>query len=101
VVGYGIGVAHGGGAQPPARRKRSGASAAADGILDKLSAVGQNVVLPAITGKIKDLFGVDLSEELLSLNSSQQPAPRKRSAKKSTTRKGVAKKGAARKSSAS
>lgn len=100
VVGYGIGVAHGG-AQSTGRKRSGASSTAADGLLDKLSTVGQTVVLPAITGKIKDLFGIDLSDQLLSLNSSPQPAPRKQSAKKRAAKKAAVKKGAARKSSAS
>lgn len=34
-----------------------------DRFIDQLSTVGQDVVLPAIFGKIKELFGVDLSGE--------------------------------------
>lgn len=33
-----------------------------DRFIDQLSTVGQDVVLPALFGKIKELFGVDLSE---------------------------------------
>ena len=34
-----------------------------DRFIDQLSTVGQEVVLPALFGKIKELFGVDLSDE--------------------------------------
>jgi hypothetical protein len=44
-------------------RLQSEVSALGDRFIDEISSVGQNVVLPALLGKVKELFGVDLSNK--------------------------------------
>ncbi len=44
-------------------RLQTEVSALGDRFIDEISSVGQNVVLPALLGKVKELFGVDLSNK--------------------------------------
>ncbi|MFN2454123.1 MAG: hypothetical protein ABR577_07870 [Pyrinomonadaceae bacterium] len=44
-------------------RLQSEVSALGDRFIDEISSVGQNVVLPALMSKVKELFGVDLSNK--------------------------------------
>jgi hypothetical protein len=67
-------------------------------ISDELSGVAQTVLLPALVKKIKDTFGIDLSDKLLAARShrrttsSSKQAAKKHSAKKAGSKKGGAKK---------
>ena len=72
---------------PPARR-RSGRSDFGDHFMDELSGIGA-MVLPALNNKIKETFGVDLSDYLSIGHSAQK-------SRKSTTRKRAASKGSTR-----
>jgi len=89
ILGYSIAVVRQDGPAPARGRSRR-SNSSADNFFDGLSRVGMNVVLPAVTHKIKDLFGVDLTAQLLNLAS----GPAERSAPKRRTRatKGGAKK---------
>jgi hypothetical protein len=92
--------------KPSSRRRRQDSSA--DNFFDGVSRVGMNFVLPAITSKIKDVFGVDLSQQLLGLTSGEAhrretPARRKGAKKggtKRASRKGASKRRVAKKSGA-
>jgi ElaB/YqjD/DUF883 family membrane-anchored ribosome-binding protein len=107
IIGYSIAVVRQDDDKPSSRR-RSRSDSPADNFFDGLSRVGMNFVLPAITNKIKDIFGVDLSQQLLGLTSreperSETPARRRSSAKRSTKKsaqKGVSKKRATKKGGA-
>jgi hypothetical protein len=65
-------------------------------ISDELSGVAQTVLLPALARKIKNTFGIDLSDKLLAARSASRPT---RSSKK-TTKKSSAKKAGSKKSGA-
>lgn len=96
ILGYSIAVVRQDDGRP-ATRRRSRDSSPADGFFDGLSRVGMTFVLPAVTNKIREVFGVDLSQQLLSLASNEperrETRPRKRSSSKPGAKKG-AKKGA-------
>lgn len=98
IIGYSIAVVRQDDGKPSSR-SRSRSDSSADNFFDGLSRVGMNFVLPAVTNKIKDIFGVDLSQHLLGLTSGapeRREAPaRRRSRAKSSTKKG-AKKGASK-----
>lgn len=69
IMGYSIAVVRQDDKPAGRRRATRRGDSSADNFFDGLSRVGMNVVLPAVTHKIKDLFGVDLSAQLLSLTS--------------------------------
>ena len=87
VIGYSIAVVRQDTGRPAGRGRRPGS---ADNFFDGLSRVGMNMVLPMITHKIKDLFGVDLSEHLSALTSGE-PERRERRTRRKSTRKSPAK----------
>jgi hypothetical protein len=63
---------------------------------DEFSGVAQTILLPALGKKIKEKFGIDISDKLQAL----APAKRATSATKRTTKRSAAKKTAGKKSSA-
>lgn len=104
IIGYSIAVVRQDQGKPSSRR-RSRSDSSADNFFDGISRVGMNFVLPAVTNKIKDVFGVDLSQQLLSLTSAEPERPKtraRRSSARRSTKKGakkVAAKGRATKKS--
>lgn len=86
IIGYSIAVVRQDDGKPSSR-KRSASSA--DNFFDGLSRVGMNFVLPAVTNKIKDIFGVDLSQQLLGLTSGEPERRAPRTRRKSTTKSGT------------
>lgn len=76
VIGYSIAVMRQGEHHP---RRRSGSSSVADGLLNELATVGENILLPAVNDRIKNLFGIDLAEHLFR---HEKPKPRRASNKK-------------------
>jgi hypothetical protein len=90
ILGYSIAVVRQDNDKPASRSKRARTDSGADNFFDSLSRVGMNFVLPAVTHKIKDVFGVDLSQQLLGLTSSEP----ERRAPRTTKRKSSAKRGA-------
>jgi hypothetical protein len=102
IIGYSIAVVRQGDGKP-ASRKGSHSDSSADNFFDGISRVGMTFVLPAITSKIKDVFGVDLTPQLLGLTSGEQQrretrtrrstkkGAKKRASKKRTTKKRSAK----------
>ena len=97
ILGYSIAVVRQDGGRSSSRSRRRSDSST-DNFFDGLSRVGTNVILPVVTHKIKDLFGVDLSQQLLSLTSGEPERPRTRTRRKSTKKSG-SKKAAAKKRS--
>ncbi len=100
----GLGLAHSlGDAPSPNRRRKSGQAALNESLLSNLSGLSETL-MPTMTAKIKEMFGIDLSEYL------HRPAEivhrpviktaRKRTTKRSAASKGSTKKGSARKSPA-
>ncbi|MDT4952666.1 MAG: hypothetical protein QOJ02_804 [Acidobacteriota bacterium] len=70
-------------------------------ISDELSGVAQTVLLPALARKIKNTFGIDLSDKLLAARSASRPArSSKKAAKKAGSKKSGAKKSASGKRAA-
>jgi hypothetical protein len=66
-------------------------------ISDELSSVAQTILLPALAKKIKNTFGIDLSDKLLTA----KPANRStRSSKRTATKKSASKKSGGKKSGA-
>lgn len=85
IIGYSIAVVRQDEGRPSSRgRRRSDSSA--DNFFDGISRVGMTFVLPAITSKIRDVFGVDLSQQLLGLTSGEPERPEKPARKRSTKR---------------
>jgi ElaB/YqjD/DUF883 family membrane-anchored ribosome-binding protein len=103
-VGYSIALVRQGDNLHSRRRPRSQAEDFTDTVFDGLATLGQSYVLPAVAHKVKELFGVDITQELLSSSrtapAKRTPATRKRAAKKTGTKKSPAKKRAAKKSGA-
>jgi predicted phage gp36 major capsid-like protein len=65
---------------------------------DELSGVAQTVLLPALAKKIKDTFGIDLSDKLLAAKSANRSTrSSKRTTKKSASKKSGSKKSGAKK----
>lgn len=98
IIGYSIAVVRQDDGKPSSRKRRADSSA--DNFFDGISRVGMNFVLPAVTSKIKDVFGVDLSEQLLGLASGpparRQTSARRRSSTRSSTKSGSKKSAAKR-----
>ena len=67
-------------------------------VFDGLATLGQSYLLPAVAHKVKELFGVDITEELLGRQrKTSQTASRKRGAKKTGAKRSAAKKRATKK----
>jgi hypothetical protein len=67
-------------------------------ISDELSGVAQTILLPALAKKIKNTFGIDLSDKLLAAKpANRSTRSSKRTAKKSTAKKAGSKKSGAKK----
>ncbi|HEV2883840.1 MAG TPA: DUF3618 domain-containing protein [Pyrinomonadaceae bacterium] len=88
-LGYTVGYAH----KNTKGGKQSQLVKFADGMVEDLSAVGQNMVIPALTVKIKELFGFDFSDMLRDMGNTKtvkkkrkSPARRKALTSKSRTK---------------
>jgi hypothetical protein len=77
-LGYTLGYAH----KTSKKGKHSQVAQFADRIVNELSSASQTLVMPALTGKIKDLFGFDFPELLKDMRGG-----RKATGKKRTTRR--------------
>ena len=90
-LGYTVGYAH----KNTKGGKQSQLTSFAASMVDELSTVGQGLVIPALSGKIRELFGFDFSELLAELGepkktgskSRKKRTPRKRTTVKGTTKK--------------
>jgi hypothetical protein len=101
-VGYSIALVRQGDNLHSRRRRSQGGDDFSDTVFDGLATLGQSYLLPAVANKVKELFGVDITEELLGhmkRTPPSQTASRKRGAKKSGTKKSAAKKRATKKAS--
>lgn len=93
VIGYSIAVMREGEHHKRRGRRRD---SVAEGLLNELATVGENILLPAVNDRIKSLFGIDLSKHLLQHDRAK---PRRVSGKKSSA-KSSSKKSAATKKKA-
>jgi ElaB/YqjD/DUF883 family membrane-anchored ribosome-binding protein len=101
-VGYSIALMREGD-NTHSRRRRSQGDDFTDTVFDGLATLGQSYLLPAVAHKVKELFGVDISAELLGHRqkaASREAPARKRSSKKTGAKKSTAKKRTTKKSSA-
>ncbi len=93
-------------ATPKKKRKPSGLLdeiyALGERLSDEFSGVADTILLPALSKKIKDKFGIDISERLQSLRASKKEKPLaiKSSAKRSSAKKAAPKKSSAKKRTA-
>ena len=90
VIGYSIAAMREGEHHKRRGRRRE---SVAEGLLNELATVGENILLPAINDRIESLFGINLSKHLLQ---HERAKPRRVSGKKSSA-KGSSKKSAATK----
>ncbi|HEV3467896.1 MAG TPA: hypothetical protein VG148_01135 [Pyrinomonadaceae bacterium] len=81
-------------AEPPARGRRRAEPNSGQRLMGELTGLA-DAVLPTISGKIKEMFGLDLDAYLHETRRKQLPArpARARAAKKGATKKGVSKQG--------
>lgn len=103
IVGSGLAASLDDATPKKKKRKSSGLLdeiyALGDRLSDEFSGVADTILLPALSKKIKDKFGVDISDRLQSLRASKSK-PSKSSAKKSSSKKTGGKKSSAKKGSA-
>src|SRR5215211_4984514 len=86
----GIGLAHSLGDMPSSSpRRKSGQAALNESLLSNLSRLSE-AILPAMTGKIKEMFGIDLSEYLTASNEATRRPARRIGAKKTAAKKTAA-----------
>lgn len=92
IIGYSIAVVRQDSSKPSSRSRARRSDSSADNFFDGISRVGMNVVLPAVTHKVKDLFGVDLTQQLMGLLSGEhersEARPRRKRSKKAGTKRG-------------
>lgn len=90
----GLGLAHALDDSPPSRRRKSRPPGTGERLIGELSGLA-DAVLPTISGKVKEMFGVDLTAYLPGETASPRPATKRLPAKKSAAKKRPAKKTAA------
>ena len=93
-LGYTVGYAH----KNTKGGKQSQLAAFAGSMVDELSTMGQGLVIPALSAKIRELFGIDFSAMLIEMGEPKKIGGKGRS--KKTSRKGRAAKGDRKKSGA-
>ena len=82
-LGYTMGYAH---RETKGARKKSEVAAFANSMAEELSAVGNNLVMPALNARIKELFGFDFGDALDSIGKANKPKARRRRTKKAIGR---------------
>jgi hypothetical protein len=92
-LGYTLGYAH---KNIKGSRKKSEVAAFANTLTTELSTVGNTIVMPALSAKIKDLFGFEFSELLEEMGGEKKVA-RKKAIPKRTSKSTVKKKSKTRK----
>lgn len=79
-LGYTMGYAH---KETKGSKNKSQVVALTNSLVDELSLVGNSLVMPALNGRIKELFGFDFSEVLDSIGKrTKKPTKPKRAGKK-------------------
>jgi hypothetical protein len=75
-LGYTMGYAH---KETKGSRRKSEVAAFANSLVEEMSAVGNNLVMPTVNARIKELFGFDFTEVLKSIEkTNHRPGKRKR-----------------------
>jgi hypothetical protein len=92
-LGYTLGYAH---KNVKGARKKSEAAAFANTLATELSTVGKTMVMPALSTKIKDLFGFDFSDLLEEMGGKTKRVPRKITTPKHAGKSAAKKKAKAR-----
>jgi len=106
-LGYVVGSSLAGSIQGPTKKRGRRSNGLLDEVYamgeklsDEFSGIAQTVLLPALSKKIKDALGIDLSDRLLASRATKPAArPRKRPAKKAAAKTSGSGKGAAKKGS--
>jgi hypothetical protein len=93
-LGYTLGYAH---KNIKGSRKRSEVAAFANTLATELSTVGKTMVMPALSTKIKDLFGFEFSDLLEEMGGKKKRVPRKKAIPKRASKSATKKKSKARK----
>ncbi|MDQ3665900.1 MAG: DUF3618 domain-containing protein [Acidobacteriota bacterium] len=93
-LGYTLGYAH---KNIKGSGKKSEVAAFANTLATELSTVGKTMVMPALSAKIKDLFGFELSELLEEMGGKKKRLPPKRTAPKRVSKTAAKKKSKNRK----
>jgi hypothetical protein len=82
-LGYTMGYAH---KETKGSRNKSQVAAFTNSLVEELSLVGNNVVMPTLNARIKEMFGFDFSEVLESIGDAGKKRPKRKAAKKAPTR---------------
>jgi exonuclease VII large subunit len=93
-LGYTLGYAH---KNIKGSRKRSEVAAFANTLATELSTVGNTMVMPALSAKIKDLFGFEFSDLLEEMGGKKKRVPRKKAIPKRAGKSATKKKSKTRK----
>lgn len=83
-LGYTVGYAH----KNTKRGKQSQLAAFGDSMVKELSTMGQGLVMPVLSAKIKELFGVDFSALLDDLGADSEPRTKKIAVKRRALKAG-------------
>ncbi len=86
-LGYTMGYAH----KETKGRNKSQVTAFTNSLVDELSVVGNNLVMPALNSHIKELFGFDFSGVLESIGQGKKSSPRRKPTKRALAKKAAKK----------
>lgn len=93
-LGYTLGYAH---KNIKGARRKSEVAAFANTLANELSTVGKTMVMPALSTKVKDLFGFDFADLLEEMGGKKKKAPRKTAIPKRASKSAAKKKRITRK----
>lgn len=94
-LGYTMGYAH---KETKGGKNKSELMAFTNSLVDELSSVGSNFVMPTLNARISEIFGFNFSDVLDTIGKSKKTTPKRKTARKLTARKSQpAKKSAAKK----
>ncbi len=93
-LGYTLGYAH---KNIKGSRRKSEVAAFANTLATELSTVGKTMVMPALSTKIKDLFGFDFADLLEEMGGKKKRVPRKKAIPKRASKSAAKKKRETRK----
>lgn len=82
-LGYTMGYSH---RETKGARNKSEVAAFANSLVEELSAVGNNLVMPALNSRIKELFGFDFADALNSIEKASKVKPKRSRARKTIGR---------------
>jgi hypothetical protein len=82
-LGYTMGYAH---KETKGARKKSEVAAFANSLVEEMSVVGNNLVMPTLNARIKELFGFDFAEVLTSIEKTNKRPAKRKSVKKAKTK---------------